>query len=135
MKFIGLDAGSISIKFVVLDEGGQLRFKHYERHKGHPLRRAFEHLQQLTRNGQGHTLSITGSAGRLIASILGIAPVNEIVAQAYSTARLFPHIRTIIEMGGEDSKLILLRDRGRSIEDFAMNSVCAAGTGSFLDQQ
>src|SRR4030067_871211 len=56
----------------------------------------------------GFSLSITGSAGRLIASVLGIEPVNELVAQAYATGKLSPHIRTIIELGGEDSKLILL---------------------------
>ena len=81
------------------------------------------------------SLSVTGSAGRLIGSILGITPVNEIVAQAYATQTLFPRIKTIIEMGGEDSKLILLSEDSRSIRDFSMNSVCAAGTGSFLDQQ
>jgi predicted CoA-substrate-specific enzyme activase len=81
------------------------------------------------------SISVTGSAGRLIASILNVDPVNEIVAQAYSTSALFPHIRTIVEMGGEDSKLILLSEDSRTIKDFSMNSVCAAGTGSFLDQQ
>ncbi|PIV41467.1 MAG: hypothetical protein COS28_05105, partial [Nitrospirae bacterium CG02_land_8_20_14_3_00_44_33] len=79
------------------------------------------------------SLSITGSAGRLIASVLGIEPVNELVAQAYATRKLSPHVRTIIELGGEDSKLIMLGENG--VKEFSMNSVCAAGTGSFLDQQ
>ncbi len=139
MNFIGLDAGSVSVKLVVLNEQGSILHDHYERHKGHPLSLALTLLQgipsDLVQSAEDLSLSVTGSAGRLIASILNIKPVNEIVAQAYSTHTLFPHIKTIIEMGGEDSKLIILGDDGRAIKDFSMNSVCAAGTGSFLDQQ
>ena len=151
MKFIGLDVGSVSVKLVVFDEKVNRLNSFYERHKGRPLNVALKLLRDVT--GAGHhkvnesspysptaslhhfSLSITGSAGRLIASILGLEPINEIVAQACSTQRLFPHITTIIEMGGEDSKLIILDQSGRTFEDFSMNSVCAAGTGSFLDQQ
>ena len=143
MNFIGLDAGSVSVKLVILDENGNLLCKIYRRHKGHPLAVALDTLKEITqkernvkiRAGADFSLSITGSAGRLIASILGIEPLNEIMAQAYSSQRLCPQIKTIIEMGGEDSKLILLGEDGRSVKDFSMNSVCAAGTGSFLDQQ
>ncbi len=156
MRFIGLDVGSVSAKLVVFDEKANRLYSYYERHKGHPLNVALRLLKAVTgdelqvtsknlkkeKNGikdsspvtRHPSLSITGSGGRLIASVLGIEPVNEIVAQAYSTHKLFPHIKTIIEMGGEDSKLIILEE-GRSIGDFSMNSVCAAGTGSFLDQQ
>ncbi|TAL24915.1 MAG: CoA protein activase, partial [Nitrospirae bacterium] len=134
MRFIGLDAGSVSVKLVLLDEKGRKLDGHYVRHKGHPLKIAFELLSSElgTRNSE-LSLSITGSAGRLIASVLGIEPVNELVAQSYATKKLFPHIKTIIELGGEDSKLILLGES--AVKEFSMNSVCAAGTGSFLDQQ
>ena len=151
MIFIGLDAGSVSVKLVVLDANGNRLYGHYERHKGHPLVVALKLLREVIESKnyrekeasrfsdspQSHqfSISVTGSAGRLIASILNVDPVNEIVAQAYSTSALFPHIRTIVEMGGEDSKLILLSEDSRTIKDFSMNSVCAAGTGSFLDQQ
>ncbi|NWF52981.1 MAG: CoA protein activase, partial [Nitrospirae bacterium] len=151
MRFIGLDAGSVSIKLVVFDEKENRLFSHYERHKGHPISVALKLLKAITSKTWGDnstlqkqnskpfiidsSLSITGSAGRLIASLLGIEPVNEIVALSYSNQRLFPHINTIIEMGGEDSKLIILDKKGGSLKDFSMNSVCAAGTGSFLDQQ
>src|SRR4030043_1606192 len=151
MKSIGLDVGSVSVKLVVFDEKVNRLNSFYERHKGRPLNVALKLLRDVT--GAGHhevnesspssptaslhhfSLSITGSAGRLIASILGLEPINEIVAQACSAQRLFPHITTIIEMGGEDSKLIILDQGGRTLKDFSMNSVCAAGTGSFLDQQ
>jgi predicted CoA-substrate-specific enzyme activase len=144
MKFIGLDAGSVSVKLVMLDESGNRLQSYYQRHKGQPLSVALEFLKTVLgqKNGGGlsyaspdYFLSLTGSAGRLIGSILGIEPINEVVAYAYATCRLFPQIRSIIELGGEDSKLIVLGGDSRSAKDFAMNSVCAAGTGSFLDQQ
>ncbi len=158
MKFIGLDAGSVSVKLVLLDEQGGILHRLYRRHRGQPLSTAIEMLHSLLQEklfnstpslsppvlrgggeGQGVigglSLSVTGSAGRLIAEILGIEPVNEVVAHAFATRRLFPHIRTVIELGGEDSKLISLSGNSYSASDFAMNSVCAAGTGSFLDQQ
>ena len=129
-KYIGLDAGSVSVKIAVLDAEGSILETKYVRHKGNPLTVACDLLSEIN---CPYSLSITGSAGRLIAQIFGIEPVNEIVAQSYSTKKLFPHINTVFEMGGEDSKLILL-ENGR-VKEFSMNSVCAAGTGSFLDQQ
>lgn len=133
MEFIGLDAGSVSVKLVVLDDEVNKLKEFYTRHYGNSIRVALDLLRQIKKDFPQATLSITGSAGKLIASILKINHINEIVAQAYSIKNLFPHIRTIIEIGGEDSKLIFLQD-GR-IKDFSMNSVCAAGTGSFLEQQ
>src|SRR3990172_10987059 len=138
MKFIGLDAGSVSVKLVLLDNKGDRLQSYYRRHKGKPLGVALEFLKKVTAENLkpgNFSLSVTGSAGRLIGSILGIEPVNEVVAHAYATRRLYPHIRTIIELGGEDSKLILVGEDTNSAKDFSMNSVCAAGTGSFLDQQ
>ncbi len=154
MKHIGLDAGSVSVKLVVLNDKGSILSSRYQRHKGQPLPVALEMLKtvmrdelcvtdkykaQSTKHEARHchhpSLSVTGSAGRLIGTVLGITPVNEVVAYAYATKKLYPHIRTIIELGGEDSKLIILGEDSYSARDFYMNSVCAAGTGSFLDQQ
>jgi predicted CoA-substrate-specific enzyme activase len=132
MRFVGLDAGSVSVKVVVLDDKGRKLQGLYRPHKGHPVRTALELLREVSA-AEGYSISITGSSGRLIADVLGVEPVNEIVAQAYASKTLHPHIRTIIEMGGEDSKLIMMGEGG--VRDFSMNSVCAAGTGSFLDQQ
>lgn len=133
MKFIGLDAGSVSLKLVVLDEEGNKLEQLYRRHYGNSLRVALDLLIEVEKKFPDTAISITGTAGKLIASILKINHVNEIVAQSYSIKNLFPNIKTIIEIGGEDSKLIFLHD-GR-IKDFSTNSVCAAGTGSFLEQQ
>ncbi len=136
MFFAGIDAGSVSVKLAVLNEKGEKVWGGFLRHRGHPLKAALELLKA---KGPGNinfgetSFAITGSAGRLLASVFGLAPLNEAVAQATSTRKLFPDINNIIELGGEDSKLIILGENG--IEDFSMNSVCAAGTGSFLDQQ
>ncbi|GAB4390301.1 MAG: acyl-CoA dehydratase activase [Thermodesulfovibrionales bacterium] len=133
-RYIGLDAGSVSVKVVVLDGAGKKAEGIYRPHKGHPARVALELLREVTGGRtEGFSLAVTGSAGRLVAEVLGVRSVNEIVAQAQSTRSMYPHINTVIEMGGEDSKLILMEEAG--VRDFAMNSVCAAGTGSFLDQQ
>ncbi|GAI77123.1 unnamed protein product, partial [marine sediment metagenome] len=81
----------------------------------------------------------TGSARNLIADILGIDRENEIITQARAAAYFHPEVRTVIEIGGQDSKLIFLEGDERSgqpvIVDHALNEICAAGTGSFLDQQ
>ncbi len=142
MKYIGLDAGSVSVKLVLLDEAGDRLLSLYRRHRGRPLSVALEMLNEARgqipghgSNGKDFPLSVTGSAGRLIGRILGIEPINEVVAFSFATRRFYPHIRTIIELGGEDSKLIILGEDSISARDFSMNSVCAAGTGSFLDQQ
>ncbi|MGO9952074.1 MAG: acyl-CoA dehydratase activase [Dissulfurispiraceae bacterium] len=133
MHFIGLDAGSVTVKAVVFNESGNKTEGHYIRHYGHPLKVALSLLRDIASRYPKSSLSITGSAGKSIASILNIKPINEIVSQYYSIKKLYPTTCTIIELGGEDSKLILLED-GR-IKGFSMNSVCAAGTGSFLEQQ
>ena len=129
-KFVGLDAGSVSVKLAIIDNEQNILETKYVRHKGNPLIVALDLLTQLPSDCY---LSITGSAGKLIAKALGINPVNEVVALSYSTRKLHPEVKTVIEMGGEDSKLLIM-DNG-IVKEFSMNSVCAAGTGSFLDQQ
>ncbi len=133
MYFIGLDAGSVAIKLVVLDARGNKLRGDYVRHHGHPVGTAATLLQEMKELYPGSGLSLTGSAAKVLASALKIKYLNEIISQSYSVKKLFPRINTIIEIGGEDSKLILM-ERGQ-IRDFSMNSVCAAGTGSFLEQQ
>lgn len=148
IKYIGIDAGSVSVKVVIMDDKLELITEIYERHKGHPLIVACRLLKEIIipegnngssssiktlASGEDYSLSITGSAGKLLSAILDIRHVNEIVAQSVAVRKFLPSVKTVFEMGGEDSKLILLDDSG--IEDFSMNSVCAAGTGSFLEQQ
>lgn len=133
MYFVGLDAGSVAVKLVVLDSKGKKLENRYVKHYGRALDVSLSLLREMKALYPESGLSLTGSAAKMIASVLGIKYSNEIVSQSYSVMKLFPRINTIIEMGGEDSKFILLEEG--QIRDFSMNSVCAAGTGSFLEQQ
>jgi len=140
--YVGLDVGSVSAKLVVLDAENRILETHYVRTQGQPMVTARDLLDGLLSRLPPERLegfAVTGTGGKLLARVLGVEPVNEIVAQATGTAAYYPEVRTIIEMGGEDSKLIKLEYvdglAEPRIADFAMNTVCAAGTGSFLDQQ
>jgi len=144
---LGLDLGSVSFKVAVVDADSRILHTEYRRHHGQPIPTVLTMLAELLgRYGQldpalrrwpGH-VGVTGTGGRLLARLLGATFVNEIVSQGTAIYHLHPEVRTLIEMGGEDSKLICMQpsaDGQGHIEEFAMNSVCAAGTGSFLDQQ
>ncbi|MEE9121342.1 MAG: acyl-CoA dehydratase activase [Syntrophobacteria bacterium] len=122
----------------MIDEAGELLYKKYLLTHGQPVRIMQNGLKELAREMDGAVtiagLGTTGS-GRYLAGILTGADVikNEITAHAVAVLHYEPSIQTIIEIGGQDSKNIILRNG--TVIDFAMNTVCAAGTGSFLDQQ
>ncbi len=139
---IGIDIGSTSSDIVVLDDKNHIVLSDYRRTKGKPIETFRSQLQELFGkiNPAGvEMVAATGSAARLASKVLGIPFVNEVAAQAAAISQLYPDIdsATVIEMGGQDSKLIFLhREPGAGrVKDFALNTVCAAGTGSFLDQQ
>jgi len=137
---IGLDIGSVSINTVVMDEQCNIIENHYDYCHGKPFHQLKSVLSHILDNYALETIgyiAITGTGGVLAAELIGGYYVNEIVSQATSVAWLYPQVNTIIEMGGEDSKLIFMEteDGSSELEDFSMNSICAAGTGSFLDQQ
>lgn len=140
--YLGLDIGSVSLNTVVLDGNNNVIEDYYDYVHGKPFEVLLSRLGELfskadTRFLQG--IALTGTGGKLASGLIGGVFVNEIIAQATSSGKLFPEARTVIEIGGEDSKLILLEQdpsTGESrLVDFEMNSICAAGTGSFLDQQ
>ena len=136
--FLGLDVGSVSTNLVFLDEGGKVLESVYLRTNGRPIPTLQRGLRQLNDLLPSKTVirgvGATGS-GRNLAGIIAGADVikNEITSHATAASRLAPGVRTVLEIGGQDSKIIVLRDG--VVADFAMNTVCAAGTGSFLDQQ
>ncbi len=139
---LGLDIGSISVNTVLVDLERNVVENHYTLCHGRPFHALHEVLaDMLTRHPAEAfgSVAITGTGGKLAAELIGGYFVNEIVAQSSSVALLHPEAKTVIEMGGEDSKLIIMNTEagnGKSqLADFAMNTVCAAGTGSFLDQQ
>ncbi|MBT3244716.1 MAG: CoA activase [Bacteroidetes bacterium] len=139
---IGIDIGSISLNTVVLDENNQVVQEFYDYGFGRPFHKLHERLKYLLQYHADNQLSqfaFTGVGGKHAAELLGAVHVNEIIAQSQSVSELYPEVKTIIEMGGEDSKLIFLDAQDltskSALSDFSMNNLCAAGTGSFLDQQ
>ena len=135
---IGLDIGSTSVNAVVIGADGNILDNHYRWCHGRPFRVARDLLLEIIEKyDKIETLALTGSGGAKMSELIGGRFVNEIVAQAASVIRLYPEIKSVIEIGGEDSKLINIaeKDGRRLMEEFAMNNLCAAGTGSFLDQQ
>lgn len=139
MKYVGLDVGSGTAKIAVLDENRNLLFWRYEKTYGLPIETAEKLLSTAEKefNFNLSGITCTGTAGKTISQILGCAFINEIMAHAKAATYFHPQIKTIIDIGGEDSKLIFItHERGiPEIEDFALNTLCAAGTGSFLEQQ
>ncbi len=141
--FLGIDVGSVSLKFVLIDTDGNVLTSVFLRNKGSPIDSVKDGMAQLRKQVeesgelQGYAIracGTTGSARYLTKAVVGgDLAKTEIIAHAVGAQSEYPDVRTILEIGGQDSKMILLRDG--IIIDFAMNSVCAAGTGSFLDHQ
>lgn len=136
--YLGVDVGSVSTNIVLMDEQEQVRDKLYLRTQGQPIKAVQKGLEYI-RNKMPQDMEIggigtTGSGRHLASIIVGSDSVkNEITAHAVAASNLVTGVQTVLEIGGQDSKIIVLRNG--VVADFAMNTVCAAGTGSFLDQQ
>lgn len=135
--FLGVDVGSVSTNLVVVDEAGELLTARYLRNDGQPVMVLQTGIQSCGNQCSRFTVAgvgVTGSGRFLAGAILGADLVkNEITAHAAASVYDCPEVRTVLEIGGQDSKLILIKNG--LVADFAMNTVCAAGTGSFLDHQ
>lgn len=137
MYYLGVDVGSVSTDLVLVDQNKQVVEKLYLRTKGRPIAAIQEGFRALSRKYDNSSIAAAGTtgSGRQIASTLigADAVKNEITAHAVAALDTDREVKTIIEIGGQDSKIILLKNG--VVTDFAMNTVCAAGTGSFLDRQ
>ncbi len=136
--YLGIDIGSISTKGVVIDDNNNLIASSYIWTEGNPtlaVRKVINILkEQVPSNYILKGVGTTGSARKLIGLMLEANVVkNEITAHAIGTLSFHPDVRTILEIGGQDSKIILIENG--IISDYAMNTLCAAGTGSFLTSQ
>lgn len=129
---LGLDVGSTTIKAIVLDENDNVIYKSYERHKSRVREMAYEKILELEPILQGKTIqmAITGSAGHGIATIAHLDLVQEVFATTKAVKKYLPDTDVVIELGGEDAKIIFLKG---ALEE-RMNSTCAGGTGAFIDQ-
>lgn len=136
--YLGIDVGSISTNFVIIDESKEVLFQKYIRGGGSPIKSVQTGMQNIAEQF-GDTVDIraigaTGSGRTLTGMMIGADIIkNEISAHARAALQIHPEVRTIFEIGGQDSKVCIVENG--TVVDFAMNLVCAAGTGSFLDSQ
>lgn len=137
MYYMGVDVGSVSTNIVLLDNNNKVVEKLYLRTKGKPMKaiqEGFKLLKDKYTDKQIKGVGATGSGRHIASFIVGADAVkNEITAHAVAALEIDSSVRTILEIGGQDSKIIILKNG--IVTDFAMNTVCAAGTGSFLDRQ
>jgi predicted CoA-substrate-specific enzyme activase len=136
--FLGIDVGSVSTNIALIAEEGRVLDYIYLRTRGQPIQALQEGLKEMGRAlpcaAQVAGVATTGSARQLAGVLVGADIVkNEITSHAVAALQYYPEVRTVVEIGGQDSKIIIVRQG--TVVDFAMNTVCAAGTGSFLDQQ
>ena len=137
--YLGIDIGSISTKGVVIDQDNNILAKEYLWTEGDPMdavKRLLKALEIQLREQDVQVVSVgtTGSARKLIGVMTGASVVkNEITAHAIGTTTVHPDVRTIFEIGGQDSKIVIIENG--FVTDYAMNTLCAAGTGSFLSSQ
>ncbi len=129
---IGLDIGSTTIKSIVLDDKDQVIYKSYNRHYSHIKEKAIEELQLLSHkfNLKNAKLAISGSAGMGFAEKCNVPFVQEVYATRLAATKFSPNTDVIIELGGEDAKILFLTD----VMEVRMNGSCAGGTGAFIDQ-
>ena len=129
---VGIDIGSTTVKVVVLDEQNKLLFRSYERHFSKTRERALETLHSIhdLLDGKEIKVTITGSAGLGVATAANIDFVQEVYATAAAVNTYIPNTDAVIELGGEDAKVIFFDG---ALEE-RMNGSCAGGTGAFIDQ-
>ena len=130
---IGIDVGALFIKAIRLDGAGQISHRFYENHKGDPSKVLEKALQAIDAPGQA-AIGITGSAGGMFADTLGVELLDVTSCQIEAIRKQAPETRHIIDIGGASATLIRLDEHGK-FQGYATNSLCAAGTGSFLDEQ
>ena len=136
--FLGIDVGSVTTKLAVVDEQGKYIDSTMLRTAGKPVIAVQNGMKALyDQRKEDYEIcgvGTTGSGRNLAGALTGADVIkNEITAHAVAASIYVPGVQTILEIGGQDSKIIIIRDG--IVTDFAMNTVCAAGTGSFLDQQ
>lgn len=141
VSYLGIDVGSVTTKLALVDDKGQYIDSYMLKTAGKPVAAVQAGLKQILTQAQEAKreynimgVGTTGSGRNLAGALVGADVIkNEITAHAVAAATYIPGVQTILEIGGQDSKIIILRDG--IVTDFAMNTVCAAGTGSFLDHQ
>lgn len=131
---LGIDVGSTTIKMIVLDEQDEIVYRSYKRHKTNITEVFVSEIRTIQElfSDSGFVASITGSAGMGISERIGITFSQEVVASVEVIKQKYPNTRTLIDLGGEDSKMVFFEQDKQP--DIRMNGSCAGGTGAFIDQ-
>lgn len=129
---VGLDVGSTTVKIVILDDKFNILFENYKRHNSDTKNTVCEVLEDLANRfpDNEYTLALTGSGAMSASQFLDVPFIQEVVACKRAVEKYVPKTDVVIELGGEDAKIIYF---GKSIEQ-RMNGTCAGGTGAFIDQ-
>ena len=134
--YMGIDIGAISTKGVIIDEYNNIIASSYLYTEGNPIMAVKKVIKSMRKeinldNDEVVSVGTTGSARKLIGTMLGASIIkNEITANAIGTIKLYPDVKTIFEIGGQDSKIILVNNG--VVTDYAMNTLCTSGTGTFI---
>lgn len=130
---VGLDVGSTTVKIIVLNEEKEVIYKDYQRHYSDTKNTVCAVLENLIKMYPENTftLALTGSGAMSAAKFLGVNFIQEVVSCKRSVEKYIPQTDVVIELGGEDAKIIYF---DKTIEQ-RMNGTCAGGTGAFLDQK
>ena len=131
---LGVDIGSTTLKVAMLDADGKLVYSDYQRHNA-AIKQTANHVATRIFNKFGDcwlNVAMTGSVGMGYAERLNLGFIQEVVAAAETIKQRYPQVRTFIDMGGEDSKMIFFEEG--KVPDIRMNGSCAGGTGAFIDQ-
>ena len=129
---VGLDVGSTTVKIVVMNENKETIYKDYRRHFSDTKNTVCDVLNELNEKypNSKFTLALTGSGAMSAAKFLGVSFIQEVVSCKRAVEKYIPQTDVVIELGGEDAKIIYF---DKSIEQ-RMNGTCAGGTGAFIDQ-
>ena len=129
---VGLDVGSTTVKIIVMDQNQNIIYKNYERHFSDTKNTVCNVLKNLTKMFPENefTIALTGSGAMSTSNFLGVKFIQEVVSCKRCIEKYIPETDVVIELGGEDAKIIYF---DKSIEQ-RMNGTCAGGTGAFLDQ-
>ncbi|MCD8056092.1 MAG: acyl-CoA dehydratase activase [Clostridiales bacterium] len=138
---LGIDVGSTTVKVVITDgASGELLYTRYERHGAKQTETVISMLSDANEFCRGKSVraAVCGSGGKPIAEALGVHFIQEVVANASAVCRLYPNVRTAIELGGQDAKVIFFHKDEKTgrlqTTDMRMNGSCAGGTGAFIDE-
>ncbi len=135
---LGIDVGSTTVKVVLLDENGKELINVYRRHNSHQAETLAEILSEnsASLHEEPFIAAVCGSGSQPIAAALGIPFVQEVVANAAAVSHLYTNVRTAVELGGQDAKVVFFSEQDGRLQanDMRMNGICAGGTGAFIDE-